>query len=107
MVKNPSASAGDARDVDLISGSGRSPGVIKGNPLQPGKSHGQMNLADYLQYMGHKESDTTERLSTHTYWLRFLAVIVLSETIFVALYKVSETYFSAPITILLVEDITK
>ena len=48
MVKNPSASAGDARDVDLISGSGRSPGVIKGNPLQPGKSHGQMNLADYL-----------------------------------------------------------
>ena len=48
MVKNLSASAGDARDVDLISGSGRSPGVRKGNPLQPGKSHGQMNLADCL-----------------------------------------------------------
>ena len=48
MVKNPCASAGDVRDVDLISGSGRSPGVRKGNSLQPGKSHGQMNLADYL-----------------------------------------------------------
>ena len=34
MVKNPSANAGDTRDVGLISGSGRSPGVGNGNPLQ-------------------------------------------------------------------------
>ena len=34
MVKNLSASAGDLRDVDLISGSGRSPGGGHGNPLQ-------------------------------------------------------------------------
>ena len=32
--KNPSANAGDARDVGSISGSGRSPGVGNGNPLQ-------------------------------------------------------------------------
>ena len=33
-VKNPSANAGDARDVSLIPGSGRSSGVGNGNPLQ-------------------------------------------------------------------------
>ena len=34
MVKNRLADAGDARDVDLIPGLGRSPGVENGNPLQ-------------------------------------------------------------------------
>ena len=34
MVKNPSANAGDARDADSVPGSGRSPGVGIGNPLQ-------------------------------------------------------------------------
>ena len=34
VVKNPPASAGDTRDVDLIPGSGRSPGGGNGNPLQ-------------------------------------------------------------------------
>ena len=34
VVKNPPASAGDTRDVGSISGSGRSPGVGNGNPLQ-------------------------------------------------------------------------
>ena len=34
MVKNPSAIAGDTRDVRLIPGSGRSPGEGNGNPLQ-------------------------------------------------------------------------
>ena len=34
MVKNLSANAGDARDVGLIPGSGRSPGERNGNPLQ-------------------------------------------------------------------------
>ena len=39
-----------------------------GNPLQYswlGKSHGQSNLVGYSLW-GHKESDTTEQLSTHT-----------------------------------------
>ena len=34
VVKDPSASAGDLRDVGLISGSGRSPGEGSGNRLQ-------------------------------------------------------------------------
>ena len=34
MVKNPPANAGDIRDVGLIPGSGRSPGVGNGKSLQ-------------------------------------------------------------------------
>ena len=34
MVKNPPASAGDARDMGLIPESGRSPEEGNGNPLQ-------------------------------------------------------------------------
>ena len=34
MVKNPSANAGDIRDVGLIPGLGRFPGGRHGNPLQ-------------------------------------------------------------------------
>ena len=34
MIKNPSANAGDVRDQGLTPGSGRSPGVGNGNPLQ-------------------------------------------------------------------------
>ena len=34
MVKNLPANAGDARDVGLSPGPGRSPGVGSGNPLQ-------------------------------------------------------------------------
>ena len=33
-VKNPPANARDKRDIVLIPGSGRSPGVGNGNPLQ-------------------------------------------------------------------------
>ena len=34
MVKDPPANAGDIRDMGSIPGSGRSPGVGNGNPLQ-------------------------------------------------------------------------
>ena len=34
MVKNPTASAGEVRDVGSIPGSGRFPGGGRGNPLQ-------------------------------------------------------------------------
>ena len=34
MLKNPPANAGDSRDVGLIPGSERSPGVGNANPLQ-------------------------------------------------------------------------
>ena len=34
MIKNLPASAGDARDMGSVAGSGRPPGVGKGKPLQ-------------------------------------------------------------------------
>ena len=73
MVKNLSANAGD---MGSISGSGRSPGVEDGNPLQyscpilvlfpivHGKPHGQRSLGGYSPW-GRKEPDTTEHTGTH------------------------------------------
>ena len=50
VLKNPPANAGDAREEDLIPGSGRSPEVGHGNPRPvslPGNPHGQRRLAGY------------------------------------------------------------
>ena len=59
-------SACNAGDPGSSPGSGRSPGEGHGNPLQYScleKPHGQRSLVGYSP-RGHKESDTTERLST-------------------------------------------
>ena len=68
VVKDPPASAGDARDTSLI--------LALEDPLEkemaaspvflPGKSHGLRSLAGYSPW-GHKESDTTEYTHTHTH----------------------------------------
>ena len=61
-------SACNTGDPGSVSGLGRSPGERNGNPLQYSrleKSHGQRSLASYSS-VDHKESDTTEGLSTHT-----------------------------------------
>ena len=53
-------------DLGLIPGSGRSPGGGHGNPLQYScleNPHGQRSLVGYSPW-GHKESDTTERLTS-------------------------------------------
>ena len=55
VVKNPPANAGDIRDTDSISVSGRSPGGGRGNPLQYSCLENPM---DYP--LGCKELDTTE-----------------------------------------------
>ena len=61
VVENPPANAGNAGDMGLITGWGRSPGVGNGNLLQYsclGKSHGQSILSTegfgivYPQSMG-------------------------------------------------------
>ena len=55
-------------DLGSIPGFGRSPGGGHGNPLQYScleNPHGQWNLVGYSPW-GCKESDTTERLSTHS-----------------------------------------
>ena len=67
-VKNPPANAGNMKDMGLIPGSGRSPGGGHGNPLQYScleNPHGQRHLMGYSP-LGHKESDTTKRL-THAH----------------------------------------
>ena len=56
MVNNLSANAGDARDIGLIPGSGRSSG---GGNDYPGESHGQRSVVGYSPW-GCKESDMTE-----------------------------------------------
>ena len=64
-------SACNAGDTGLIPGWGRSPGGRHGNPLQYScleNPHGQRNLAGYSPW-GHKEWNTTERLSTAQYSL--------------------------------------
>ena len=59
-------SACNAGDPDSIPGSGRSPGGWHGSPLQYScleNPHGQKSLGSYSPW-GHKQSDTTEWLST-------------------------------------------
>ena len=61
VVKNPPAHARDAREADLIPGSGRSPWRRKWKPtvvFLPGKFHGQSRPVGYSSW-GPKE-DTTE-----------------------------------------------
>ena len=62
MVKNPSASVGDLRDMGSIPGLGRSPGEGNGNPLQYScleNSHGQRSL-EGCSLWGCTESNITE-----------------------------------------------
>ena len=62
VIKNPSANAGEERDLGSIPGLGRSPGGGNGNPLMflPGESHGQRSLVGYSPW-DRKESDTRFR----------------------------------------------
>jgi len=55
VVKNPPASAGD---MGFISGSGRSPGVGNGNPLQYSYLENSLDRGDWWDPWGYKESDT-------------------------------------------------
>ena len=63
MLKNPPADVGDARDMSLIPGLGRSPGEGNGQPTPeflPGKFHGQRSLEGYSP-RDSKELDMTEQ----------------------------------------------
>lgn len=61
LEKNSPINAEDTRDVSLIPGRRRFPGVGNGDPLKflPGESHGERSLGVYSQW-GDKESNTTE-----------------------------------------------
>ena len=61
VIKNPPANAGNIRDLGLISGSGRCPGVGNGNPLQYSCLENPMDRGAWRATV-HKvaELDTTE-----------------------------------------------
>ena len=64
MEKNPSANEGEARDLGLIPGSGRSPGGGNGNPLQYFCWENPMDRgAGGLQSMGSQKNQTQLSLS--------------------------------------------
>ena len=63
-VKSPPANAGDTRDAGLIPGSGRSPGVENGTPLQCSCLESFMSRgAWWATVVETAELDTTEQLS--------------------------------------------
>ena len=62
MVKNPLASAGNARDTLSIPGSGRSPGIENGSLFQDSRQ-GQRSLVGYSPWAC-RELDMTERMQT-------------------------------------------
>ena len=73
MVKNTPASA---REEGSVSGSGISPGGGNSSPFQDSCLENPMDKRSLVGYRprGHKESDTTERL-THGYtWCNFSSV---------------------------------
>ena len=66
MVKNPPANAGDKRDTGSIPGSGRSPGVGNGNPLQYSCLENPMTEEPgRVQSKGCKELKATEHAHIH------------------------------------------
>ena len=63
-VNNTPANAGDARDAGLISGSGRSPGVGNGNPLQDPCLENSMDRGAWWATV-HGVTKSRIQLSTH------------------------------------------
>ena len=67
VVKNPITNTGDKRGVGSIHGSGRSPGVVNGNPLQYSCLENSMDRGAWWATVHGvtKESDMTEHAHTH------------------------------------------
>ena len=79
MVKNLPANAGDTRDPGSIPGSGRSPGVGYGNPLQYSCLGNPMDRGPWqatVSSWGRKEPNTTERARTYTHTVFLLLPLI-------------------------------
>ena len=63
MVKSPPTNAGNAKDMSLISGSGRFPGVGNGNPLQYSCLENSMDRAAWWATV-HGVTNSWTQLST-------------------------------------------
>ena len=68
VVKNPPASAGDARDVGLIPGLGRSPGIGNGNPLWYSCLENPMNREAWWA-TAHGITKNQTQVSTHALFI--------------------------------------
>ena len=67
VVKNLLVNTGDTRDTSLIPGSRRSSGVENGNPLQLSSLENPTDKEPgRLLCVGHKESDMTAYMHTHS-----------------------------------------
>ena len=74
VVKNPSTHTGDAGDIGLIPGSGRSPGEGNGNPLQYSCLENPIDRGTW-QAKVYRIARSRTRLSTHTLCLlNFLSI---------------------------------
>ena len=71
VVKNPTASAGDAGDAGSIPGSGRSPGEGNGNPLQYSCLENPLETPSGLQSMGSK------RVGRDSDWATATTIIII------------------------------
>ena len=66
MIKNPPANTGDTRDVGLIPGLGRSPGVGNDNPLKYSFLENSMDTGAWGARV-HGVTRSQTQLSTHTH----------------------------------------
>ena len=88
VVKNPPTNAGDTRDASWVPGSRRSPGVgmATHSSILAWKIP-QTEEPGRLQFLGgHKESDTTEQLSTHIQMYLFLLFFAVNKNIEYSLF---------------------
>ena len=83
VVKNPSANAGDTRDVSSITGQRRYPGIINGNPLQYFCLENSMDRGAWQAAVlgGCKELNMTKHTHMHNMHIKFTILIIFKCTI--------------------------
>ena len=86
LIKNPPAGAGDVRNRGLIPGSGKSPGIGNGNPLQYSCLENFMGRGAWWSTVHGVAKSQTEQLNTHTQCLSNEARACTERSVFLALF---------------------